>query len=333
MGKKLVVVLMVTACIGLVASGAFASESTLIFATQSPGTSWYAYATVMSGLISTVLPQGYKVDVQTISPGGLAAPFLIAEGKAHLTFANAAAVKWALEGTVPGRPKISGVTALAGGFDTPFLVVIFTDNFVKKTGIATMEDLVKKKHPVRIAVKALGSFGEIACKHVFSAYGVTYDDIKSWGGSITHTGPAQIVDLLRDDKADITIDHIPAGQAAISELCMTTKVHFIQLPDEIIAKLNQMGWDTYVMPAGTWKGQEKDIKTVGSGTVLIATDKLPGDVAYAITKKLCESKKELVSAFAALEVFDPATAWKPLKCGAPLHPGAEKYYKEKGYMK
>jgi len=322
--------------VGVVAGGwsvALGAERTLVFATQSPGTSWYAYATVMSGLISAVLPKGYAVDVQTTSPGGLAAPYIIAEGKADITLANAAPVKWALEGTVPGRPKVSGVTALVGGLDTPYLVVIFTDSFVKKTGIKTMDELVGKKHPVRIAIKALGSFGEMACRSVFSAYGVTYDDIKSWGGSITHTGPAQIVDLLRDDKADITIDHIPAGQAAISELCMTTKVHFIQLPDKIISKLNEMGWNTVVMPKDTWKGQTEDIKTVGSGTVLIASDKLPEEVAYLITKKICESKDELVSSFASLKPFDPATAWMPLKCGAPLHPGAARYYKEKGYMK
>jgi len=310
-----------------------AQPAALKFSTQSLGTGMYVYASTMSQLVSPALPKGYSIDVQTTSPGGVAAPFLIAENKADLALGNAAPAKWGVEGTLLNRPKVNGLTALVGGFDAPYLVVIFTDEFIKRTGIRTMEELVAKKHPVRIAIKAVGAFGELACKDVFDTFGVNYNTIKSWGGTITHTGSPQITDLLRDGKADMTIDHIAAGQAAISELAMTANVHFIQLSPETIKKLNGKGWDSLVMPKGTWKGQNNDVQTVGSGVVLLASAKLPEDVAYAITKKLCESKKELGDAHASMKVFDPATAWQPLKTGAPLHPGAAKYYKEKGYMK
>jgi TRAP-type uncharacterized transport system substrate-binding protein len=52
-----------------------------------------------------------------------------------------------------------------------------------------------------------------------------------------------------------------------------------------------------------------------------------------ITKEVCENKKTLVDAYASLDAFDPKTAWTPGKTGAPLHPGAVRYYKEMGYMK
>jgi len=305
----------------------------LKFATQSLGTSMYVYASTMGQLVTPVLPQGYTINVQTTSPGGVAAPYLIAEKKAELALGNAAPAKWAIDGTMLNRPPVKGVTALVGGLDAPVMLVVFTDAFVKKTGIKNMEELVAKKHPVKIAIKAVGALGEMACKEVLDTFGVKYETIKTWGGSVTHTGAPQVTNLLRDGQADITIDHVGVGQAAISELAMTSNIHFIQLSDDTIKKLNAKGWNTVTMPANTWKGQTNNIKTLSSGVVLLASADLPDAVAYAITKKLCESKTELGAAYAAMKEFDPATAWTPLKNGAPLHPGAAKYYKEKGYMK
>ena len=312
---------------------ASSQPTTLRFATQSLGTSLYVYASAMTQLISPVLPKGVTIDIQTTSSGGVAAPLLIAENKAEISLGNAAPAKWAVDGTLLNRPKVTGVAALAGGLDAPYLVIIFTDEFVKKTGIRTVEELVQKKYPVKVAIKAAGSFGEMAFRDVFDSLGVNYNTIKSWGGTITQTGSPQIVDMLKDGKADMTIDHLPAGQASITELTLTAKVHFIQPSDETIKKLNSKGWDSLVMPKGTWKGQDSDVKTVGSGVVLLVSNKLSDETAYAMTKKICESQKELSNAYASMSVFDPKTAWQPLKTGAPLHPGAVKYYKEKGYMK
>jgi len=60
---------------------------------------------------------------------------------------------------------------------------------------------------------------------------------------------------------------------------------------------------------------------------------LDDDVAYAMAKALCEGVDTLKSGHAALKIWDPATSWQPVKLGVPIHPGAERYYKEKGWMK
>ncbi|HOV37511.1 MAG TPA: TAXI family TRAP transporter solute-binding subunit [Spirochaetales bacterium] len=308
------------------------SPITLKFATMSLGTSMYVYASTITQLVQPELPKGSTIDVQTTG-GGVSAPYLIAQGKADLALGNAAPAKWAVEGIVLGRPKAEGVTALVGGMDAPYIAIIFTDKFVKKTGFKSVADIVKAKYPVRVAVKTVGGLGEVACRHVFEINGATYDDIKSWGGSVNHVAPMEIVSMLRDDKADLTIDHIPEGQAAITELSMTTSVHFIGMTPEEQEKLANLGWDKIVMPKGTWKGQETDLLTMSTGIVLLASASLPEDIAYLITKKICENKKTLVDAHAAISVFDPKTAWMPGKVGAPLHPGAVHYFKEMGYMK
>jgi TRAP-type uncharacterized transport system substrate-binding protein len=60
---------------------------------------------------------------------------------------------------------------------------------------------------------------------------------------------------------------------------------------------------------------------------------LPNEVAYAVTKALCENRDALAKGHAGLKYFNPQVGWKPENLGIPLHPGAEKYYKEKGWMK
>ena len=74
-----------------------------------------------------------------------------------------------------------------------------------------------------------------------------------------------------------------------------------------------------------------DIPTATMGTAIIAHKSLDADVAYKIVKIICENKDRLPAIHKSMTVFDPATAWKDLP--APLHPGAERYYKEMGYMK
>jgi len=73
--------------------------------------------------------------------------------------------------------------------------------------------------------------------------------------------------------------------------------------------------------------------TVGFPTVLITNAGLAEPLAYTVTKTIIENKDALVRGHAGLAEFDPKTAWQPDEVGLPLHPGAERAYREKGWMK
>ncbi|MCX7775390.1 MAG: TAXI family TRAP transporter solute-binding subunit [Rectinemataceae bacterium] len=316
-------------------TSAFAADKPvrLTFATQSVGTSMYVYASALANIFMKGLPAGSTIDITTTSPGGFGAPVLIENGDAEITLGNSAPALWAVKTGILGNPPAKNVKALAGGLSKDFINILFTQDFVKRTGIKTVEEIVAKKYPVRVAIKTAGSFGALACEKVFEVLGVTFADIKSWGGSVTQTGSDAIVSLLKDNKADITIDHLAAGQSATTELCMTTAMFFPQLSAETRKKLNDQGFDNVTIAANTWKGQTNEIQSVGSPQTILVSGKLGDDIVYAMTKALCENTAALVNASAALKVFDPKTAWEPLKAGAPLHPGAARYYREQGYMK
>jgi len=87
------------------------------------------------------------------------------------------------------------------------------------------------------------------------------------------------------------------------------------------------------LPAGSFQGQKEAVPMVGYTTCLFASKNMPDSVAYAVTKALCMGEKKLKAIYKGMRPLNPATAWDPKVTGLPLHPGAEKYYKEKGYVK
>ena len=101
---------------------------------------------------------------------------------------------------------------------------------------------------------------------------------------------------------------------------------------DIIDKIaEEKGLLTGTLPANTYKGQDQDYYSLMETQLLICkTDKLSEEAAYNIVKLICENKDKLVNAHADMSTFDVNTACKDT--GFPLHPGAEKYYKEIGAL-
>jgi len=110
-------------------------------------------------------------------------------------------------------------------------------------------------------------------------------------------------------------------------------VEFLGLDADTAKALLPLGYVAATMPPDTFKGQSKPVSTVGFPTVLITNRELPEPIAYAVTRTIVESKDALVRGHAGLAEFEPRTAWQLDKVGIPLHPGAERAYREKGWMK
>jgi TRAP transporter TAXI family solute receptor len=305
----------------------------ITFASMPLGSAWYVYAATMAQMLKKVLPEGSTIDVLP-QIGGIGNPLLVSQGKADVAISNVATARWAFDGIYEYQGKqAKNIRALAGGLNKVFVAVIFREDFIKKTGLDSIEKIVTKKHPARHIMKTKGSLSPPVAEIIFSTYGVKPDDLKTWGGSNTMASPEAITNTLRDGRADFLIDVIPPGQPAVAELAMTADVRFLSLSDKERAKLNERGLYSDVMAPNSFKNQTYEVQTVNPGTVLIAHENVPEELAYVITKTMCEGKDELVKAHASLLPFDPGTAWKLEKAGIPLHPGAIKFYKEKGWMK
>ena len=303
----------------------------LTFAAQEVGTAAYNYAAAIQTAIVKEIP-GANISITTTSPGGVGAPIIVNGGaQCDIVMSNSAPAKWSMEEGILGNGPTPDICAIAGGLGHDFVNVMFTQKFVDATGIKTVEDLVAQKYPVKLVIKTNGTFGELAAEKVFEALGVTLEDVASWGGVVEKTGGDAIKSGLQDDLYDMTIDHIGAGQANTSELCLTHDMYDVQLGEETMKKMVEMGYDYVTVDANTWNGQTEEIKTVGSQQVILVPTNLDYAVAYHMAKAVCENKDDLASAVAAMSYFDPATAGTLTLTGVPLHPGAAAYYEEMGY--
>jgi TRAP transporter TAXI family solute receptor len=248
---------------------------------------------------------------------------------AELGLLFGAAAKWAVEGKVVFPKKIDVLTGLVGGLDKYYVGIMAT----KRSGITSLEEVARKKMSVRIVTQPQGSASEASTRLVLEAYGMTYEDIKSWGGSVTPTATGVVKTQMIDGKADVWINMVVGGHPTISELAISTELLFLPMSDQIIKKLEPYGYKKTFLPAKSFKGQEQDVPLIGWPTILAARKEVKPEVAYLLTKAIVENKPELVKGHAAFKDFDPEEAWKIQAFGLPLHPGAEKYYREKGMMK
>ncbi|MDO4299043.1 MAG: TAXI family TRAP transporter solute-binding subunit [Lachnospiraceae bacterium] len=304
----------------------------LTFAAQEVGTAAYNYAAALQTVMLQELPEGSNIAITTTSPGGVGAPIIVNAGdQCDLVMSNSAPAKWSAEEGILGNDPTTEVAALAGGLGNDFINVMFTQKFVDDTGITTIEDLVEQKYPVKVVIKTTGTLGELAAEKVFEVLGVTFEDIKSWGGTVEMTGGDAIKSGLQDDLYDMTIDHIGAGQSNTTELCLTHDMYDVQMADSTLEALVELGFEYVTVPANTWNLQTEEIKTVGSQQVVLVDSNMDDATAYNLTKAIVEHRDELAEAVSSMSYFDPQTGGTMAMTGVALHPGAKAYYEENGY--
>ncbi|HET9490533.1 MAG TPA: TAXI family TRAP transporter solute-binding subunit [Methylomirabilota bacterium] len=324
---KTILALILALAAGVTAVGA-QQPVTLAFASLNAGTAWYVYGATMADLLRKALPPGSNVDVKPFA-GGVGNAKLVARNETPLGLSFTVTNRWAFEGTEAYDTKLDNLRGLVGGLDTYYLLAVAQ----KKLDIRSLRDIKDKKRPVKIYTLPVGSLGEFGGRQLLHAYGLSYADIKAAGGSTTHVGYNVIVDAFKDGRADVLLAVVTPKHPSVSEIASFTDVMFLGLEPEIVERLAPLGYTPSTMPADTFKKQGEPVRTVGFPTVLITNKDLPEPVAYTVTKTLIESKDALVRGHAGLSAFDPQTAWRPEKVGIPLHPGAARAYREKGWMK
>ena len=301
---------------------------TLSFATLDTGSAWYVYGATIAELLRKTLPPGSNIDVKPRA-GGVGNPRLVAKNETPLGLSFTVTNRWAFDGKEAYTEKLPNLRGLVGGFDTYYLVAVAT----KKLGISSVREIRDKKLPVRVYTQPVGALGEFAGRQLLRAVGLGYNEIRSFGGSTQHVGYNVIIDAFKDGRADILFAVVTPKHPSVSEIVSSVDVEFLGLDPETAKALVPPGYAAATMPPDTFKGQSKPVSTVGFPTVLITNTDLPEPIAYTVTKTVLENKDALVRGHGGLAEFNPQTAWQPERVGIPLHPGAERAYREKGWMK
>ena len=187
---------------------------------------------------------------------------------------------------------------------------------------------IKQQH---LPVKIMGADGTLMT--ILKYYGITADSIKAWGGKIGVTND----EALKGDF-DIIAGFLASPSMNPESSLWTTlsqkfDLYFLELPEELLKLIAGQNVDAEFVEVhqNLLRGVDRRIKTLGrSGESVFARDDTPEQAVYDIAKAIDENHGAL-KWFIRVYTYDPKTVWKNF--GVLLHPGAEKYYREVGYMK
>lgn len=193
----------------------------------------------------------------------------------------------------------------------------------KDSGIKTLADLAGK----RVSVGAVGGSVELTSENLFKCAGIDPASIKK-----EYLGHSESVAALQDKQIDAAITVGAIGISSVVEPMTLGIVDLIDVPDEVVAKMIEITpyYAPLTIPKDSYKGQTRDVKTFCSPNILAVHEKLSEESVYQMTKALFDHKQDLVVISARMSEMDPSYV-KDIKI--PLHPGAEKYYKEIGAVK
>lgn len=292
---------------------------------------WYVAGGAIANLVQSKLPAGMTIEVLARG-GGIANPVVTNENKTQIAFSNVATANWAWSGEaeIYKGKQHQDIRSLVGGINSVWVVAMLREDYIKKTGNDTLEKALADKN-LRLIMKPAGSSVPPVARMMLEALGTSVDAFRK-DGRLIQVDAAQTTSMLRDGRADLYLETATKGHPAVTEVTLTIDMRFVDLPQKAIDVLAKNGLKPSPMPA-FFKGQNGPTKALDLGTSIIAHKSLPDEVAYLVTKTVVENKAELVKAHQAFGDFVPEDAWKPENNAIPLHPGAERYYRERGWLK
>jgi len=190
-------------------------------------------------------------------------------------------------------------------------------------GIKSLADLKGK----RVSVGAPKSGTELNSRDILKAVGMSYKDL----GKVEYLGYSESVELIKNRQLDATLLSSGLGVAAVRDLATAMKIVVIPIPAEVVAQIGEAAYTTGIIPANTYTGQTADVPTVTVQNYLVTHEGVATDTVYKMTKVMFENLDAMQAAHAAAKAIDKDKAGKGSP--VPLHPGAEKYYREAGLIK
>ncbi|MCX8118981.1 MAG: TAXI family TRAP transporter solute-binding subunit [Desulfobacterota bacterium] len=305
-----------------------AHPQTLTWTAGGVGGGWYAIA---GGIANLVNEKSGGITIKVIPGGGTVNPRLVDKGDCELgwglPFLNVAA--W--NGEDPYDKKHTNLRALAGGMSLNF----FHFYVAAESPIKTMDDVFKQKKALRMAISPAGTSDEWVFRKVLAAYKTDYKELEAAGFKFFRGSYAEQASQFKDKNVDSVFTFLATPAAAVTEASIGRSLRLIPFAPEVLESLKQYGIESGKIPAGTYPkaaNANEEILTAVAGSVILINKNVPDEVAYRMTKVIHENLDQFRKIHGSLvpyQIKDGVTGLGAI----PLHPGAEKYFREKGVLK
>lgn len=303
---------------GLIACAAVpAAAESLVYFTGPQGGSWIPISGAITNLFEKAIP-GLRIENR---PGaGLINLKAIEEGKADIGMGNMISSVDAINGIGQGITQpYKNVCHLANLYPQVQHIAVRADKGIK--GLADLKGKV-------VGTLPRGNTTEVVAAMIIEMAGVGPKGVdKMVYGSI-----ADQTNMFKDGQIDASFNITTVPSGAYMDMANSRPLEMLDVPDDLLAKMQakNAGFQRYTIPKTQYPGMQSDAQTIQFPAHLLVSCKLPEDLGYKMAAALVEGIPTLESVNATFKGQTAKTMGA--KTAMPLHPGAEKYFKEKGVL-
>jgi uncharacterized protein len=293
---------------------------------------------ISSGL-AALLREKANLTIRVIPGGGAQNPVLVDKGDAAIGLGLPPLLGAALQGQDPYRRKMESIRALAGNMSPNVLhFYVAADSALAKL---TLEDIFRGKKPIRLAIPKPGTSDIWVLEKIMTFYGLCStgrigDCYKSWeeaGARLLRGSYADELAMFKGRKVDGVFAILALPAEAITAASEARKLALLPCSPPLLEHLAEFGLGAGAIPGGTYPkavGGTESVSAATLGTTIIVSATMNDDLAYTITKTINDNVDRVRKLHPSLADYDPAKGW--LRLGLALHPGAERYYREQGWL-
>lgn len=317
--------LALVAMIALTTGGAQADNLNLCGG--SPGGLWSLLGVGLDSAVKQV-DANSTITYQT-SSGGYANILQVKDKKCDLGIIHVGEGMQANKGGAPFKQPVKGFSVLMVLYDWAPMQWIMTQDFANKHGIKSLADIAAKKPPLRLVLNRRGILPSQLGELTLGAVGVTFDDIKAWGGKVEFQGSKNASEIMQNGRADMWANATFVGSGKIRKIANSLPVTLLDVPDVAVqAAVKSFGAKPWTIKAGGYPWLKTDINTHAARALLIVDDSMSEEDAYKLTKAVIDNVAKVQGVHKAMKGFT-AELMASLK-ELPYHAGAAKAYKEAG---
>ena len=201
----------------------------------------------------------------------------------------------------------------------------------KDSKVTTFDEFIQNKVPLTLSVGTKGAAAHVSFEAALQEYNLTTEDLENWGCKLYFKGLKDTSELFADGVLDGLWLVAGAPTPAVVQMGLNQDLVLVPLPNNIKESLVQKhGFNDYTFTGNSYSFEEDDFLTVCVFTMLSASSEVSDEAVYKVTKSICENTDYLSEIHSALKGLKPEKFLNGIPI--PLHPGAEKYYREAGLI-
>jgi len=330
-------ILLATSIFGM-SQWAMAQENDDKFSLTVTGAGVQGYYKVVYETLNGILRDEYPGASITFKPSSPAGGLLyIADGKADFSLAaGAPEIQYAVEGKQP-YPRVlkDDLRSVMQLFNTQTFHFVLNKDVADEYGVYSFADIAEKKPPLTIAINRQGNLQVVdVAKDIFEAHGFSIEDLQSWGGQVSWVSSGTGLEQLQNRKVDMFMNVRFVPDARINEIVHSQDLVWVEADQDALERVaDKWGYEVVTLDQSNYPDlMDANQPTITQWSAILAGRHVPDEVVYKFIKALVKNQERIQRVHPSLKAFSAEEAVNIVKLDVPLHPGAERFYRERGLL-